>query len=371
MHRGGTRLRRRLATLAVVARWGSRCSAARPYGERGSASAPPLDRSVGERRLRARRRCRSSLPRTPRPGASLPLERSRRRRDAWARPAINFVGKANDWMRDFAANADGSYPFRPDMLETRKYFARAVVKAFAPATPVSTPRSRSPTWTPPSRSTSGRTSRCSEGGCGRAGDGRFLPDKPVTMVSVHRVLVDGARPAIDRRQLNRLHTRDGVAFATPIERSGRTMLGMRLGLRYPQRRSRARRRRRATPLPRAQVAYSLYKAKTLPPCGRAMDRATSTSGIVLPNMGPTRRAIVEWGLRYVGYPYVWAGEWGFDSRPSAFGGQPIAGFDCSGLMWWLMRADDGGAWDDLAAPPLRGVAAAAARRRPTWRGSAT
>ena len=27
---------------------------------------------------------------------------------------------------------DGTYPFRPAMIETRKYFARAVVKAFAP-----------------------------------------------------------------------------------------------------------------------------------------------------------------------------------------------------------------------------------------------
>ena len=52
--------------------------------------------------------------------------------DAWARTAINFVGRDHDWMRDFAANGDGSYPFRPRMLETRKYFARAVVKAFAP-----------------------------------------------------------------------------------------------------------------------------------------------------------------------------------------------------------------------------------------------
>ena len=30
-------------------------------------------------------------------------------------------------------------------------------------------------------------------------------------------------------------------------------------------------------------------------------------------------------------------------EPSALGGQPRSGFDCSGLTWWLLRADDG-AW---------------------------
>ena len=53
--------------------------------------------------------------------------------DGWARTAIDFVGKRHDWMRDFAAKPDGSVPFRPDMIETRKYLARAMAKAFAPA----------------------------------------------------------------------------------------------------------------------------------------------------------------------------------------------------------------------------------------------
>ena len=52
--------------------------------------------------------------------------------------------------------------------------------------------------------------------------------------------------------------------------------------------------------------------------------------MALPTMGPARRAIVDWGVRYVGYPYIWAGEWGFDTpSPPAFGSQPGPGFDCS------------------------------------------
>ena len=50
----------------------------------------------------------------------------------WAKEAINYVGAANEWMRDFAPNSDGTYPFQPSTIETRKYFARAVVMALAP-----------------------------------------------------------------------------------------------------------------------------------------------------------------------------------------------------------------------------------------------
>src|SRR5438093_378680 len=52
--------------------------------------------------------------------------------DGWAKEGIRVVAAANDRMRDFAANADGTYPFRPHAIETRKYLARSVVRAFAP-----------------------------------------------------------------------------------------------------------------------------------------------------------------------------------------------------------------------------------------------
>ena len=72
-------------------------------------------------------------------------------------------------------------------------------------------------------------------------------------------------------------------------------------------------------------------------------------------MGPGRRSIVDWGVRYVGYPYIWAGEWGFDSpAPSAFGGQPGPGFDCSGISWWALRRDDGGYWEISPPRPYEG-----------------
>ena len=80
----------------------------------------------------------------------------------------------------------------------------------------STRRSRSPTSTPRSRSTSGRTSRCSVAGCdaiarwsvhaGPGGDnGRRCTRCWSTALGMRGIA----------RQLDRLHTRDGVAFPTP------------------------------------------------------------------------------------------------------------------------------------------------------------
>ena len=75
--------------------------------------------------------------------------------EAWARAAIGYTAGTNDWMRDFPQNPNGSYPFRPNLIETRKYFARAVVKAFAPDRHRQPRRSRSPTCPPPTPSTAG------------------------------------------------------------------------------------------------------------------------------------------------------------------------------------------------------------------------
>ena len=38
--------------------------------------------------------------------------------DAWAKEGILWVAKTNSWMLDFAPNADGTYDFRPDAIET-------------------------------------------------------------------------------------------------------------------------------------------------------------------------------------------------------------------------------------------------------------
>ncbi len=266
--------------------------------------------------------------------------------DAWAKAAIDYVAGANRWMRDYRANDDGTYRFKPGRLETRKLFARAVVRAFAPDEPID-----------PSI-TFGDLDRSS----------RFYPfanvavklgwmhvdrhgdlgvRKPVSTVYVHKALVLALGLKDTAASIDAMHMTDGTPFRTP-RHLGTTMLGMRLGLRYNNK-DEAKDVLPRTKLPRAQVAYSLYRAATLDAWDVSYLRA-QYADMTLPNMGPGREAILEWGLRYVGYPYVWGGEWGFKSaEPGALGGQPIPGFDCSGLTWWLLRADDGGAWE--VAPP--------------------
>ena len=77
--------------------------------------------------------------------------------------------------------------------------------------------------------------------------------------------------------------------------------------------------------------------------------------MTLPRMSAGRRSMSIRGVRYVGYPYIWAGEWGFDSpSPPAFGGRPGPGFDCSGLSWWALRADDDVYWEISPPRPYRG-----------------
>jgi hypothetical protein len=268
--------------------------------------------------------------------------------DAWAKEGIRWVAATNDWMRDFAAKADGTYPFRPDAIETRKYLARAVVKAFAPnATPdasvVFPDLDASSAWYRYAAIAVGR------GWMSRGADGAFEPDAEVTMAMLHRALVLplGLKPAAVA--LNHIHTHSGETFKVPAN-FGTTLLGMRLDLRYnaptgsedmdvaPH-----------DPMARAQVAYSLFRATTQP-AGAVSDLLTQYANVELPHLGPRMLRVVRWGVRYVGYPYVWGGEWGFSSpEPAALGGQPRSGFDCSGFSWWLLRADDGASWK--VAPP--------------------
>jgi cell wall-associated NlpC family hydrolase len=265
---------------------------------------------------------------------------------AWARNAIDDVGATNAWMRDFAVNADGTYPFQPSTIETRKYFAHAAVMALAPNESVD-PSITFADLDPSDPFYPAANIAVKLHWMKRTASGTFAPDKPVTTTIVHRVLVLalGLGPAV--KALNHLHTADGVTFQLPAN-FGALLLGMRLGLRYnssddsmdvgP-----------TTPLDRAQVAYSLYRATTQPSWD-VPELLAQYQSIGLPSLTPDQQQIVQWGVRYVGFPYVWGGEWGFpSSEPSSLGGQPVAGFDCSGFTWWLLRASDGGYWN--VSPP--------------------
>ena len=142
------------------------------------------------------------------------------------------------------------------------------------------------------------------------------------MSMVHRALVVALGLAPAAKALNDIHTRDGVTFKTPAT-FGTNVLGMRLGLRYnAPTGSESHDVAPKDRMPRAQVAYSLWRATTQP-SWNVPGLLTQYANVELPHLGPRAQEIVRWGIRYAGYPYIWGGEWGLETKePSALGGQP-------------------------------------------------
>lgn len=272
--------------------------------------------------------------------------------DAWAKTAINHVAGWNDWMRDYAPDADGNWRFRPDAFESRARWASALVRAFArdetPDPTITFPdlEQTDPSWPSAAVAVSHRW-------LVRGPDGRFNPDEFVDARTVHRSLVLVLGMGDTAAALDELSTKDGHAFDTPAM-FGFNLLAMRLGLRFNNKVDESQDVTPRDRLRRKQVAWSLYRATTLE-TWVVPYLENQYEGMTLPAMNAARRSIVDWGVRYVGYPYIWAAEWGFESPESfAFGSQPGPGFDCSGLSWWLLRRDDGRYWEISPPRPYEG-----------------
>ena len=266
----------------------------------------------------------------------------------WARSAIDFVGGTNDWMRDRKAAADGTYAFEPDRLESRKLFARALFRAFG-STLQQDPGLSFPDLPASDPSYPYANVIVTAGWMQADGAGAFRPSDPVTTREVHRALVLAIGMGDLAAGADALHLRDGTAIATPKD-FGTLLIGMRIGLRYNHR-DESLDVGPDDPLPRAEVAWSLFRAATAPPWIR--DSLSGYATMTLPNLTKKMQAVVGFAVGYVGYPYVWGGEW-YQGAPSGYccGYQPVGGFDCSGVIWWaLKQAVDG--WDNT---PPRGYA---------------
>jgi len=254
---------------------------------------------------------------------------------SWARQAIDYVAEDRSWMRDFGSNG-----FRPDRLESRRLFARALVKAFASG---AVPK-RNPAFTdlasddPFYRFAAVAVER----GWMTAPSGAFSPKGPVTTRQVHRGLVLALGLRAEASGLDRLHMADGTALRVPAG-FGTLTLGMVLGLRYDHN-DETLDVGPSTPLPRAEVAYSLWRTHQAATVSTWKLAALSPYvDIELPNLRAKVRRVVEFGSRYVGYPYVWSGEWASaTTAPYCCGTQPVGGFDCSGIVWWTMKAAEDG-----------------------------
>jgi len=273
------------------------------------------------------------------PGPSLPGNRvSFRFTDvgpsyAWAAPAIKYVAVNHPWMADF-----GTDKFHPKLLETRLLFARALVEAFAPNESIDKdihftdlPDS-DPLFQYANVAVKMRWML-------RTTNGAFRPASPVTMTAVHQALVEALGLDAEVAGLDAIHTADGYAFAHPVK-FPYLLLGMVLHFRYNHP-TEGNDVGPTDPLPRVEVAYSLWRAATTTDYQKAALKRYDD--IQLPAIVDFKRKVVEFGLGYVGYPYIWGGEW-YRKTPPGYccGAQPTGGFDCSGLMWWTVKKPAGG-----------------------------
>jgi cell wall-associated NlpC family hydrolase len=88
------------------------------------------------------------------------------------------------------------------------------------------------------------------------------------------------------------------------------------------------------PVPRAEVAYSVAQILRLSEWEIASVEEAASS-FQLPAFTPWQRRVLTSAAGFIGYPYVWGGE--FERPQSPFGAQPQGGFDCSGFAWRVYK----------------------------------
>ena len=87
---------------------------------------------------------------------------------------------------------------------------------------------------------------------------------------------------------------------------------------------------------RAEAAYSAARILRLSEADLSRVRATALS-FIPPSLSQWQKKMIGTALRFVGFPYVWGGEW--ETPQSAFGPQAQGGFDCSGFVWRVFKLE--------------------------------
>lgn len=264
--------------------------------------------------------------------------------DHWARAAVERAALTNDWLRISGAN------FGPTRAMTRKLFARALVRAFArDAQPgPSVTFTDLPSTDPYFRDAAIASARSWL----VAKDGAFLPNGTVQKRALDRAFVLALKLSPEVSGINRIS-----AAGTPLKHAGdlgALAVGSLLRLHYNQPSPNdAPDLLPSSAVTRADVAYALARATSVSTSTRtALARYRQ---IALPEMTSAQRTAVEFGLRYVGYPYVYAGEWHQPVTADDYccGVQAQGGFDCSGFTWWVTASPQSG-WDNTALRPYAG-----------------
>ncbi len=88
------------------------------------------------------------------------------------------------------------------------------------------------------------------------------------------------------------------------------------------------------PIDRAEVAYMFYRGYQVASEWQLYGLADYKS-VTFPPLSDRQKQIVKFALRFVGYPYIWAGE--YPTPDSPYGHQAAGGFDCSGFVFYVMK----------------------------------
>ncbi|MGH2684199.1 MAG: C40 family peptidase [Actinomycetota bacterium] len=265
----------------------------------------------------------------------------------WAAAAIRSVATDRDWMRDY-----GTSEFRPEEPMLRRHLARAVVRAFAPGESGSSERFSDLPQSDPSHPFAGVAVRK---GWMTADGGAFRPDEPATKIELDRALVRALGLDAEIAGLERIHTANGRQLRHPAA-FAELVLALQLGLHFNHPGSDEWRELLPTsPVLRADGAYALWKASAAAGTSRVSGLARYRD-VELPAMSRSKRSVVEFALAYVGYPYIYAAEW-HAPTPKGYccGAQIQGGFDCSGYVWWILRAAGEG-YDNTSMRPYDGWA---------------
>ena len=173
------------------------------------------------------------------------------------------------------------------------------------------------------------------------------PDAPVTVRELHAQLVTLAGLRSEARSIRLAAAAAGLS---PRPWVGTETVARMLGLRFNHPQGQDELELQVTQIvTRAEAAYSIAVYLALDDADLVAVRS-ETATFTPPSLTDWQQVVLTRALRFVGSPYVWAGM--SERRQQLFGRVLPGGFDCSGFVWRVYKAQpfDG-------APQLTGVPA--------------
>ena len=88
------------------------------------------------------------------------------------------------------------------------------------------------------------------------------------------------------------------------------------------------------PIDRAEIAYMFDRAYKVA-SGWQLYGLAGFKDVTFPALSDRQKQVARFALKWIGYPYIWAGE--YPTPDSPYGVQKAGGFDCSGFVFYVMK----------------------------------